>query len=216
MPAPQPSCRSSSSGRRERQEHDRQGPDPRRERQDQVEQVVVGPVDVLEDEDRGLVAGDRLEELADRVEERLAVGRLGSRVDADEHAQMPADGVGVGSRPVEQRGCRRAAASRRPWPPGRSRTRRRASSPAWPAPRRCRSRDTGASGPARPGRRRPPAIRPNSAARVDLPTPAGPKIETRCGSRFGRCALPERVQDRDLERAADDRRGSRSGAAPPP
>ena len=37
-----------------------------------------------------------------------------------------------------------------------------------------------------------------------MPTPAGPKIETRCGSCFGGSALPQRVQDRELERAADD------------
>ena len=53
--------------------------------------------------------------------------------------------------------------------------------------------------------RRPPRSRANSPASVDLPTPAGPKIETRCGSRSRVAQLPERAQDRQLALPADDR-----------
>jgi hypothetical protein len=64
---------SSSSGRLSVRQHDRQVAQPRGQQLDQVEQAAIGPVDVLEDEQRRPVARDGLDEDAHREEELLAV-----------------------------------------------------------------------------------------------------------------------------------------------
>ena len=62
-------------------------------------------MDVLEHEDRRLLACGRLDERPDRVEERVAVGRFGSRVDPHDRAEMAGDRDGIALGPGEQR-CR--------------------------------------------------------------------------------------------------------------
>src|SRR5215211_1371645 len=60
----------------------------RRERLEQVEQRVVRPVNVLEEQQRRLTAGERLDEYARREEERLAVGDGALAVEADQHREL--------------------------------------------------------------------------------------------------------------------------------
>ena len=101
-PAAQPGRVSSSSGRESVRSEQRQVARTARERLDQVEQVGIGPVDVLEDEDRRLLARRALEELPRRAEERVAIGRLVAGVDPDDHAEVRGDERRVRVPPREQ------------------------------------------------------------------------------------------------------------------
>jgi hypothetical protein len=62
---------------------------------DQVEERRVGPVDVLEDERRRLVARARLDEQPHRLEKAVAVGRRCFRLEAEQDRDVPRDGLGL-------------------------------------------------------------------------------------------------------------------------
>ena len=83
-------------GPREREQHDRQVAQPRGQQLDQVEQAAVGPVDVLEDEQRRPVARDGLDEAPHREEQLLAVVDRAFGVEPEQDRQVAGHGLGVG------------------------------------------------------------------------------------------------------------------------
>ena len=121
LPPPQPARRSSSSGRAVQTTSSGTPRRPVGQMVDEVEQAVVGPVQILEHEDQGPLFGERLEEAAPGRESLVAavaaVAVAGSR---------PTAGAGGAS-------TQRARSARR-----RRRRPRVAASPR--PPRRCRSR----------------------------------------------------------------------------
>ena len=166
---------------RERHEQQRQPVRPDGERVDQIEEVRAGPVDVLEDEDGRPLARRGLQENARRGEERVAIGRRSPPPSTPTIAPRCSATVSASASTVEER-LRLARSLRRRRPASRSRRSRRAHDVA-----RERAVDTALAVRQRPARddARAGLARDSakSAATVDLPTPAGPKIETRCGSR---------------------------------
>ena len=110
-------------GPRRRDHEQRHVRDPFDELVDEVEQAVVGPVEVLEDEDEGAPLGQRLEEAAPGGE------RLAAPVDARARSRPRARRAAGGSLPTHARrpGRRRALRRRRAHLLGRVVRRRRCS-----------------------------------------------------------------------------------------
>ena len=75
-------------GPREGEQEQRHVLDARGERLEQVEEAVVGPVDVVEHQQRRLARRERLDEDAGGEEERLAVGCVAVAADPDEHREV--------------------------------------------------------------------------------------------------------------------------------
>ena len=92
LPPPQPGRRSSSSGRAVQTTSSGTSVDPVDEVVDEVEQAVVRPVEVLEDEHERALLGERLEEAPPGRERlsRAVLAELGRVAEADERPQSAA------------------------------------------------------------------------------------------------------------------------------
>ena len=94
-------------GSRGRDDEERHVADPVDEPVDEVEQRVVGPVQILDDDDRRRLGGHRLEEQPP-ARERLRLTRsVGRGVDPHQRADLVADPTGVGA--FELRGIDRVS-----------------------------------------------------------------------------------------------------------
>ena len=129
--------------------------------------------------------------------------------------RCPATRSGSASRPASSASVRsRSFADDRP-PPRRSRRRRRASSPASRARRRRRSRGTAASGRARRAPRRSSRRARELAGERRLADAGRPEDRDEVRQPLARRPLPERAQDRQLARRGRRSRRSPAAARPP-
>ena len=99
LPPPHAGRRSSSSGRAVADDEERDVAEPVDEVVDEVEQAVVGPVEVLEHEHGRAPLGDRLEEATPGRGRGLGAGAGRPLADADERAQLRLEPAPLARRP---------------------------------------------------------------------------------------------------------------------
>ena len=152
------------------------------ERGQQLERRLVGPLQVVEDDERVPLGGDVGERAAHRLEQRRAVGRRGRLAELGQ----------------QQRELRRAAGPQPSRPPGCARRWLRSAATSGPYGRACRP------GSARRAGRSASAPAASSAASRVLPTPASPLSSTIDALRRGAPARSARLEPLALRLPTDE------------